>query len=75
VEQTAGLKDMEKRKFLTLPRLELRPLGRPSRSQEIICRTCDKKDDRQMTSVFSVHILYVKSAQEGLNASFIRTVY
>jgi hypothetical protein len=25
----AGLDDMEKRKFLTLSRLELRPLGRP----------------------------------------------
>jgi hypothetical protein len=29
----AGLDDMEKRKFLTLPGLELRPLGRPARSQ------------------------------------------
>jgi hypothetical protein len=26
----AGLYDMEKRKFLTLPGLELRPLGRPA---------------------------------------------
>jgi hypothetical protein len=25
----AGLEDLEKRKFLTLPGLELRPLGRP----------------------------------------------
>jgi hypothetical protein len=29
----AGLDEMEKRKFLTLPGLELRPLGRPARSQ------------------------------------------
>jgi hypothetical protein len=29
----AGLDDMEKRKILTLPGLELRPLGRPARSQ------------------------------------------
>jgi hypothetical protein len=29
----AGLQDLEKRKFLTLPGLELRPLGRPVRSQ------------------------------------------
>jgi hypothetical protein len=28
----AGLDDVEKRKFLTLPRLKLRPLGRPARS-------------------------------------------
>jgi hypothetical protein len=29
----AGVDDVEKRKFLTLPVLELRPLGRPARSQ------------------------------------------
>jgi hypothetical protein len=29
----AGLDDMEKRKLLTLPGLELRPLGRPAPSQ------------------------------------------
>jgi hypothetical protein len=28
----AGLDDLEKRTFLTLPGLELRPLGRPARS-------------------------------------------
>jgi hypothetical protein len=31
----AGLHDVEKRKFLTLPGLELRPLGRPARSQSL----------------------------------------
>jgi hypothetical protein len=31
----AGLDNMEKRKFLTLPGLELRPLGRPARSQSV----------------------------------------
>jgi hypothetical protein len=29
------LDDMEKRKFLPLPRLELRPLGHPARSQSL----------------------------------------
>jgi hypothetical protein len=33
VNPRAGLDDMERRKFLTLPGLELRPLGRPARSQ------------------------------------------
>jgi hypothetical protein len=28
-----GVDDMEKRKFLTLPGLELRPIGRPARSR------------------------------------------
>jgi hypothetical protein len=31
----AGLDDMEKSKFFTLPRLELRPLVRPARSQSL----------------------------------------
>jgi hypothetical protein len=31
----AGLGDVEKRKFMTLPGLELRPLGRPARSQSV----------------------------------------
>jgi hypothetical protein len=32
LDLTAGLDDVEKRKFLTLPCLELRPLARPARS-------------------------------------------
>jgi hypothetical protein len=32
VDLGAGLDDLEKRKFLTLPGLELRPVGRPARS-------------------------------------------
>jgi hypothetical protein len=31
----AGLDDAERRKFLTLPGLELQPLGRPVRSQSL----------------------------------------
>jgi hypothetical protein len=31
----AGLDDVKKRKFLTLPGLELRPLGRPARNQSL----------------------------------------
>jgi hypothetical protein len=32
LDPRAGLDDLEKRKFLTLPGLQLRPLGRPARS-------------------------------------------
>jgi hypothetical protein len=32
VDLRSGLDDVEKRKFLTLPGLELRPLGRPASS-------------------------------------------
>jgi hypothetical protein len=35
VEPTAGLNDVKKRKSLTLPGIELRPLGRPARSQSL----------------------------------------
>jgi hypothetical protein len=34
VDPRAGLDDVERRKFLTLPRFELRSLGRPGRSQD-----------------------------------------
>jgi hypothetical protein len=35
VDPRVGLDDVEKRKFLTIPGLELRPLGRPARSQSL----------------------------------------
>jgi hypothetical protein len=35
VDPRAGLDDVEKRKFLTLPELELRPLDRPARNQSL----------------------------------------
>jgi hypothetical protein len=35
VDPRAGLDDVEKRRFLTVPGLELRPLGRPSRSRSL----------------------------------------
>jgi hypothetical protein len=40
VDPRAGLDDVKKRKFLTLPGLELRPLGRPTRSQSLY-RLCN----------------------------------
>jgi hypothetical protein len=35
VDPRAGLDDMEKRKLLSLPGLELRPLGHPDRNQSL----------------------------------------
>jgi hypothetical protein len=35
VGPTAGMDDVEKRKFLILPGLELRPLSRPARRQSL----------------------------------------
>jgi hypothetical protein len=45
VDPKVGLDDMEKRKFLTLPGLELRPLGRPAHRQllsQLFGRPCCK---------------------------------
>jgi hypothetical protein len=35
MDPRGGLDDMEKRKFLNLPGLKLRPLGRPARNQSL----------------------------------------
>jgi hypothetical protein len=35
VDPRAGLEDVEKRKFLTIPGLELQPFGRPASSQSL----------------------------------------
>jgi hypothetical protein len=35
MDLSAGLDDLEKKKIVTLPELELRPLGRPARSQSL----------------------------------------
>jgi hypothetical protein len=35
VDPRAGVDEVEKRKFLTLPGLEFRPLGRPARSPSL----------------------------------------
>jgi hypothetical protein len=48
VSPRTGLDDVEKRKFLTQPGLELRPLGRPTRSKVVklkrinICQRVDR---------------------------------
>jgi hypothetical protein len=40
VDPRAGLGDMEKRKFLILPGLELRPIGHAARSQSLYRLRC-----------------------------------
>jgi hypothetical protein len=52
VNLRAGLDDLEKRKFLTLPELELRPLDRPARSVVAIPTTLSRllKENRRNTN-------------------------
>jgi hypothetical protein len=48
----AGLNDVEKGKFLTLPRLDLRTLGRPARSQSLYRLRYPGDDLRSMWTYF-----------------------
>jgi hypothetical protein len=51
-----GLDDVEKRKFLTLQGLELRPLGRPARSQSL--QQFEKKNTKNISQIQSRKILH-----------------
>jgi hypothetical protein len=61
----AGLDDVEKRKFLTLPGLELRLLGRPARSQSLYrlsypgSKTANKKPKIIMNFVIGIAGIYL----------------
>jgi hypothetical protein len=46
VDPRASLEDVEKRKFLTLPGLKLRPLGRPARSKSLYRLRCPSSSGR-----------------------------
>jgi hypothetical protein len=48
VDPIASLDEMEKRKFLTLPGLELQPLGRPARSQSYTDSTIQALEARSI---------------------------
>jgi hypothetical protein len=60
----ADLDDIEKRKFLTLPGLELRPLGNPARSQSLhrlcypgsLLTTCSLKVNRRFGRTYRLHL-------------------
>jgi hypothetical protein len=51
VDPRAGLDDVEKRKFLHLPGLELRPLGRAARSQSLYNRSIVLMTGRTMSNI------------------------
>jgi hypothetical protein len=60
----AGMDAVEKRKFLTLPGLELRPLGHPLHSQSLYrlrypgyCKLCSFRYELQLFAVF-LHIVF-----------------
>jgi hypothetical protein len=64
VDHRAGLGDVKKRKFVTLPGLELRPLGRPTRSQSLY------RLPNVLTTYFNVHVFVY--AQILLHAELCR---
>jgi hypothetical protein len=55
VDPRAGLDDMEKRKFLTLPGLELRPLSRPVRSQVLFSQNILRDRASKQAKAVSFH--------------------
>jgi hypothetical protein len=57
-----GLDDIEKRKFLALPGLELRPLGPPVRNQSLYRQSYPGYSDRSKSIIFanSVIILFIQ---------------
>jgi hypothetical protein len=57
----AGPDDVEKRKFLTMPGLELRPLGRPARSQSLyrLRYPSFHKNVKSEVSASEVHYFYI----------------
>jgi hypothetical protein len=56
MDPRAGQDDVDKRKFLTFPRLDLRPLGRPARSQSL----CLLRYPVSLPNIMYYCILYVK---------------
>jgi hypothetical protein len=56
VDPRAGLNDLEERKFLTLPGLELRPLSRPGRSQSLY--RLRYPGSSVTTKVYTINILW-----------------
>jgi hypothetical protein len=62
VDPRAGLNDVEKRIFLTLPGLELRPLGHPACSQLLLT-------GRSMISSVSLKKNVIQHGQENLQDS------
>jgi hypothetical protein len=57
VDQRVGLDDAQKRKFLTLPGLELQLLGRPARSQSLYRLRYPGSQNQLLTKLNSVALV------------------
>jgi hypothetical protein len=62
----AGLDDVEKRKFSTLPGLELRPLGRPARKEEVLSRNVSGGTGKDHENILRVAGLMDPGLYRGL---------
>jgi hypothetical protein len=61
VDLRGCLDDMEERKFLNLPELELRPLGRPARSQSLYRLRYPASRNRVITDINFMPLYYAVS--------------
>jgi hypothetical protein len=68
----AGPDDVEKRKFLILPGLELRPLGRPARSQSLYrLRYPGKNEKRIVIKHFLWNLTEAKGYRKDSNTKVV----
>jgi hypothetical protein len=71
VEPRAGLDDLERRKFLTIPGLELRNLGGPASSYTDYAIPTPRHDERQIINKYSRE----ESVNKGTDLSQISNIY
>jgi hypothetical protein len=77
VDPRAGLDDMEKRKFFTLPGLVLRPLGRPARRLSLYRLSYpgswEKLYELKFRPVYALHLFYFLVSWGGVRLSPLGT--
>jgi hypothetical protein len=67
----AGLDDVEKRKFLTLLGLELRPLGRPARSQSLYQLHYPSSHDKSQSCKISLPARFIGKSDQFSRKSWL----
>jgi hypothetical protein len=67
VDHRAGLGDVEKKKFLILPTVELRPLGRPARSAVAILTALSRTGE--VINMYSISVRKLKGGDEKIGGN------
>jgi hypothetical protein len=77
VDPRGGLDDVEKRKFLILQGLKLRPLGRPARSQSLyrLSYSGSQKKNRVLRRMFGIKVEEVAGEWRKLHNEELHNSY